>query len=144
MNDKLPEILIKAVGLVKNEIKETPPGGGNWWEDVISEVVVGSSLTDALDGLENYSNIIILYWMHRIPEGRMPLKIHPRGNQEIPVRGLFATRTPNRPNRIGKTTVSLLERRGNILKVKGLDAIDGSPVIDIKPYTPDYDSPPKQ
>jgi tRNA-Thr(GGU) m(6)t(6)A37 methyltransferase TsaA len=54
--------------------------------------------------------------------------------------GVFATRSPSRPNPIGKATVRLLSRRGNILKVRGLDAIDGSPVLDIKPYIPGYDS----
>lgn len=141
MNDELPTITLKAIGIVKNGVKEILPAGNNWWRDIISEIVIDSKLTDALDGIENYSNIIVLYWMNRIPEGKMPLKIHPRGNKEIPIRGLFATRTPNRPSRIGKTTVNLLERKGNVLKVKGLDALDGSPVIDIKPYAPDYDAP---
>ncbi|UCH42652.1 MAG: SAM-dependent methyltransferase [Dehalococcoidales bacterium] len=70
----------------------------------------------------------------------MPLRVHPRGRQELPLRGIFAVRTPNRPNRIGKATVRLIEIDDNILKVKGLDALDGSPVIDIKPYIPGYDS----
>ncbi len=74
--------------------------------------------------------------MHRRAEGEVSLKVHPMGRDEFPLVGLFATRTPNRPNRIGKTTVRLLERRGNILRVKGLDALDGSPIIDIKPYIP--------
>jgi tRNA-Thr(GGU) m(6)t(6)A37 methyltransferase TsaA len=72
--------------------------------------------------------------------GEVPLKIHPRGRQELPLLGLFATRTPNRPNPVGKAMVRLLQRRGNILRVEGLDAIDGTPVIDIKPYIPGYDS----
>jgi tRNA (Thr-GGU) A37 N-methylase len=62
------------------------------------------------------------------------------GNKVAGVQGLFAVRTPNRPNPIGKTTVRLLEKHGNILKVQGLDAIDGSLVLDIKPYIPGYDS----
>jgi tRNA (Thr-GGU) A37 N-methylase len=56
------------------------------------------------------------------------------------LQGLFAVRTPRRPNPIGKSTVRLLSRRGNILDVQGLDAIDGSLVLDIKPYIPGYDS----
>jgi tRNA (Thr-GGU) A37 N-methylase len=62
------------------------------------------------------------------------------GNKSPGLKGLFAVRTSKRPNPIGKTTVRLLERHGNILKVQGLDAIDGSPVLDIKPYIPGYDS----
>lgn len=64
------------------------------------------------------------------------LKVHPRGRQELPLTGVFATRSPIRPNSLGITTVRLLERRGNVLRVKDLDAIDGSPIIDIKPYLP--------
>ncbi len=70
----------------------------------------------------------------------MPNKIHTRHNPESPLVGLFATRSPDRPNSVAKTTVCLLERRANILKVKGLDAYDGTSVIDIKPYLPGYDS----
>jgi tRNA (Thr-GGU) A37 N-methylase len=62
------------------------------------------------------------------------------GNMSAGLKGLFTVRTPNRPNPIGLSTVKLLERRGNILKVQGLDAIDGSVVVDIKPYIPGYDS----
>jgi tRNA-Thr(GGU) m(6)t(6)A37 methyltransferase TsaA len=60
--------------------------------------------------------------------------------QELPLVGLFATRSPYRPNPVGKAAVRLLQRRGNVLRVRGLDAIDGTPVIDIKPYIPGYDS----
>jgi len=62
------------------------------------------------------------------------------GKPELPLVGRFATRSPSRPNPVGQATVKLLERHDNILKVKGLDAIDGTPVIDIKPYLPGYDS----
>ena len=141
MADELPTINLKAIGVIRNEIKERPPGGCDWWADVISEIVIDGSLTEALDGLEKFSHIIVLYWMHQLVKNEVPLKVNPRGRQEFPLTGLFATRTPNRPNRIGKATVSLLERQGNILRVKGLDALDGSPVIDIKPYIPGYDSP---
>ncbi len=139
MADELPVITLKAIGVVRNEIKQKPPAGYEW-EKVVSEIVVDSSLTEALDGLDEFSHIIVLYWMHRATSGKVPLKIHPRRRQELPLVGLFATRSPNRPNPIGKATVRLLQRQTNILKVEGLDAIDGTPVIDIKPYIPGYDS----
>lgn len=141
MADELSIMTLKAIGIVRNGVNEFRHDGCDWWDDVISEIVIEPGLNEAMDGLEECSHIIVLYWMHRIREGELPLKVHPRGRQELPVRGLFATRTPNRPNRVGKTTVSLLQRQGNILRVKGLDALDGSPVIDIKPYIPGYDSP---
>ena len=137
MAGELPGMTLKAIGIVRNEIKQ--PGRGDC-EEVISDIVVNTSLTEALDGLAGFSHIVVLYWMHRVVSGEVPLKIHPRGKPELPLLGLFATRTPNRPNKIGIATVRLLERQGNILRVKGLDAVEGTPVIDIKPYIPGYDS----
>jgi len=129
---------LKAIGIVRNGIKQPPKQG---WGEVVSEIVVNSSLAQALDGLEEFSHIIVLYWMHQVTAGgQLPTKVHPMGKQELPPVGLFATRSPNRPNPVGKATVRLLERQGNILRVVGLDAIDGTPVIDIKPYLPGYDS----
>jgi len=78
--------------------------------------------------------------MDKVVTNQLPTKVHPRGNKKLPLVGLFATRSPNRPNSIGKATVRLIKREGNVLKVRGLDAIDGTPVIDIKPYLPRYDS----
>jgi len=139
MAEELPAMSLKPIGFVRNEAKETP-AGWDWWQELISKIVIDESLTEALDGLENYSSIIVLYWMHRLKHDTIRLKIHPRGDKNNPLRGLFATRTPRRPNPIGKMTVRLLRREGNVLTVKGLDALDGSPVIDIKPYARGYDS----
>ena len=133
------EITLKPIGVVKNEVKQ-PPQPELDWQDVVSEIVVDSSLSEALDNLDEFSHIIVLYWMHRVKVGRAPTRVHPKGRQELPLVGLFASRSPYRPNPLGKATVRLLERKGNILKVEGLDAIDGTPVIDIKPYIPGYDS----
>ena len=140
MADELPAMNLKAIGVVRSGVKEPPPDQRDWWAEVVSEIEVDSRLTRALDGLEAFSHIIVLYWMHKLKSSRMPLKVHPMGRKEVPLQGIFAVRTPNRPNRIGKATVRLLQRRANILKVKGLDALDGTPVIDIKPYIPGYDS----
>ncbi len=139
MADELPAMTLKAIGIVRNGIKQKPPPGYDWGE-VISEVVIENSLTEALDGLEEFSHIVVLFWFHQVASQQISLKIHPMGKEELPLTGLFATGTPNRPNRIGRTTVRLLQRQGNILKVKGLDAIDGTPVIDIKSYNSRYDS----
>ena len=137
MANELPGKTFKAIGIVRNGIKQLPKQG---WENVASKIVVNSSLTEALDNLDEFSHIIVLYWMHQVAGNKLSTKVHPMGNQELPAVGLFATRSPNRPNPVGKATVRLLKRQGNILKVEGLDAIDGTPVIDIKPYIPGYDS----
>jgi len=136
--NELPGMHLKAIGIVRNGIKQ--PVKQNW-EKVVSHIVINSSLTEALDGLEEFSHIIVLCWMHRaVANGEKPIKVHPMGKQELPVVGRLVTRSPSRPNPVGIATVRLLQRRGNILKVQGLDAIDGTPVIDIKPYIPGYDS----
>ena len=141
MVNELPSMALTPIGIVKNAVKE-PPGTEYDWQDTVSEVVVDNSLSEALDGLENFSHIIVLYWMHQADHTEpLPNKIHPRGNPRLPLVGRFATRSPHRPNPLGKATVTLLKRQGNILKVKGLDAIDGTPIIDIKPYIPGSDSP---
>ncbi len=130
---------LRAIGIVRNKFSEPSSERLNLKEK-IAKIEIDPVLTEALDGLEGFSHIIVLYWMHHAASGKLPLKVHPMGRQDVPVQGIFAVRTPNRPNRIGKTTVRLIERQGNILRVQGLDALDGSPVLDIKPYLPGYDS----
>ena len=138
MANKLPYVTIKAIGIVRNEIKQPLREG---WEKIVSDIVVDSSLSEALDGLEEFSHIVVIYWMHQATAaGRAPTKVHPRGKPGLPLVGVFTTRSPKRPNPVGIATVRLLQRQGNILKVEGLDAIDGTPIIDIKPYIPGYDS----
>jgi tRNA-Thr(GGU) m(6)t(6)A37 methyltransferase TsaA len=136
MTSELPSMTLQAIGVVRSEIKQPSKHD---FENVISEIVIDSNLTEALDNLDEFSHIIVIYWMHQ-SRRPAPKKVHPRGNPEHSLMGVFATRSPDRPNPIGKATVRLLERRGNVLKIKGLDAIDGTPVIDIKPYIPGYDS----
>ncbi len=140
MTSELPGMTLKAIGIVRNGIKQALPAKSDWGK-IVSDIVINSTLTEALDGLEEFSHIVVLYWMHMVSAtGQVPTKVHPRGKQELPAVGLFSTRSPNRPNPVGIATVRLLQCQGNILKVEGLDAIDGTPVIDIKPYIPGYDS----
>lgn len=136
MVSELPSLTLKAIGIVRSEIKQ--PARIDF-KKVVSEIVVDRNLTEALDNLDEFSHIIVIYWIHR-QRGAAPKKVRPMGNPEHPLMGVFATRSPSRPNPIGKALVRLLKRRDNILIVKGLDAIDGTPVIDIKPYIPGYDS----
>ncbi len=139
MAEEVPEMSLKAIGFVKNGVMETPEEE-DWWAELVSEIVIDESLTASLDNLDEFSHIIILFWMHMADGSNAPLKVRPMGRKEAPPVGVFASRSPNRPNRIGKTTARLITRRGNVLKVKGLDALDGTPVVDIKPYIPGYDS----
>lgn len=104
-----------------------------------SEVVIDSALEGILDGIEGFSHLLVLYWAHCVsPEGRKLLKGHPMGRKEMPLTGIFATCSPARPNPVLVTGVRLVERKGHVLVVEGLDAVDGSPVVDIKPYVAGY------
>ncbi len=108
-------------------------------QDLISEIVIDQDLSEILDGIEGFSHILVLYWPHLIaPERRRLRKVHPMGRKDIPKKGIFATCSPARPNPVLITAVPLVERRGNILRVRGFEAVDGSPVLDIKPYNPGY------
>jgi len=103
-------------------------------KNLISKIVLRKDLSTALDDIEDYSHIYVIFWMHKISNSEIVLKVHPRGKTELPRIGVFATRAPIRPNSIGLTLTELIKRERNVLWVKGLDALDGTPVLDIKPY----------
>jgi tRNA-Thr(GGU) m(6)t(6)A37 methyltransferase TsaA len=132
----LPEITLKAIGTVRSEVKER---GREDTRDTVAEIVLDPSLAEGLDSLEDFSHVIVIYFMHK-SHATSPMKVHPRFRADNKAVGVFASRSPDRPNPLGKATVRLLERCENILKVRGLDAIDGTPVIDIKPYIPGIDA----
>ena len=99
----------------------------------VSRIQVRPEHADALLGIDDAKGLQVLYWMHRLGEhDRSRLQVHPRGDTSRPVRGVFALRSPMRPNPIGSTHVTLVRREGNDLIVSGLDALDGSPVVDLK------------
>jgi tRNA-Thr(GGU) m(6)t(6)A37 methyltransferase TsaA len=132
------DITLKPIGVVSNAVKDP---GKHDWRVVESEILVNADLTEALDRIDEYSYLVILYWMHNVkPSHRFIQKVHPRGRQDLPMVGVFASRSPARPNPIGMTTVKLLSRQDNVLRVVSLDAVDGTPVLDIKPYIPDHDA----
>lgn len=107
--------------------------------EIVCEIVILPEYENLLDGIEDFSHILVLYWPHLIdPERRKLQKVHPMGRQDLPLKGIFSTCSPARPNPVLVSAVRLLERHGNILKVEGLEAVDGSPVIDIKPYVHYY------
>jgi tRNA-Thr(GGU) m(6)t(6)A37 methyltransferase TsaA len=116
---------------VKDEIRQS--------RDAVSEIVIDEKIVEILDGIEEYSHIVVLYWAHRVPESSRALtRVHPMGRAKIPSVGIFSTCSPARPNPVLTSLVRLHEKRGNILRVSGLDAIDGSPVIDIKPFVKEF------
>ena len=104
-------------------------------KNVVSKIVFREDLTEALEGVEEFSHLFVLFWLHEMSdEGRRIMKVRPRGRSDMPLLGIFATRAPHRPNPIGLTRVKLLKVEGNVITVQGLDAFDGTPVLDIKPF----------
>jgi len=133
MNRRNPvNMTLEPIGVVNNEFERKPAGG---WQEVVSQVIIDDRWTPALEGLEGFSHIIVLFWLNRAREGIL-LHVHPQGRQDMPAVGLFATRTPMRPNPIGLRVVRLVSKEANVLNVRGLDAFNGSPVLDVKPYLP--------
>ena len=102
--------------------------------DIVSEVIVLPEFSEALTGIEQYSHLFILFHMHRLAVEPTELRIHPRGDPTLPLTGILASRGRNHPNGIGLAVVELLARDANVLQIRRLDAFDGTPVIDIKPY----------
>jgi tRNA (adenine37-N6)-methyltransferase len=128
-------IVFRPIGWVYNQV---PGSRYADWEDVISDIVLDDELAPALDGIEDYSHVVVLFHIAGVTrKQRQILRLHPRDRQDVPVVGVFATRTQYRPNPIGLTIVRLLERQGNRLRVSGLDAYNETPVLDIKGYAPD-------
>jgi tRNA-Thr(GGU) m(6)t(6)A37 methyltransferase TsaA len=125
------------IGFVRNAIetahRETP------WESIESEIVIDERWRDALKGLDQFSHIWIIFYIDRVP-APSALQIHPMKKPDLPLVGIFATRSPQRPNPIGIRAAELLSVRENVLRVRGLDALNGTPVLDLKPYIPRGDA----
>ncbi|HET90410.1 MAG TPA: SAM-dependent methyltransferase [Chloroflexi bacterium] len=122
-------IVYRAIGHVENEFDEPAPPSEI--RAVESRIVLDLSLTEGLKGLEPGRQVMVVFCFHR-SQG-FDLLQHPRGDRSRPRRGVFALRSPRRPNPIGVTMVDLVAIEGNVLYVQGLDAINGTPVLDLKP-----------
>ncbi len=104
------------------------------WQQREALIEVDPAWAEALDGIEAFSHIWLLWWLDRGDAPPEALRIHPEGRPEMPLVGIFATRSPRRPNPLAMTVVQLLERQGRYLRVRGLDACQGTPILDVKPY----------
>jgi len=137
----LPAITLRPIGYVRNGVKAPRPEG---WEDVVSRIIIRPDLEDALLGLDQWSHVMVVFWPHLIPPEVLGSKhrLHPRDDPENPLQGVLATRSQIRPNPLLVTSVRLLSVKGNVLRVKGLDAVEGTPVLDVKPYIARFDSVP--
>ena len=124
------EIIMKPVAFVRNSRKNL---SDDFWGDVVSEIELADHIpTESFNGIESFSHIEIIFHFH-LSDKPIIYSRHPRGNPAWPEVGIFAQRNKNRPNSLGLTTVKLISREGRKLIMNHLDAIDGTPVIDIKP-----------
>ena len=123
---------VQAVGWVKSQGDRT-------------YVEIEPQYAPALKGLEGFSHLWVVYWFHEndTPERRATLQVHPRRDPANPLTGVFACRAPERPNLIGLTAVRIVKITGNVVEVSGLDARDGTPIVDLKPYIPKGDAIPE-
>ncbi len=127
----MEKITLTPIGYVKtnavgDEVKD---------KSIISQIILFEAFAEGLSGISGFFFFFVLFYLNKISEKqRKTLKVHPRGRQDIPLTGVFAARTMLRPNPIGLTLVELLKVESNVLTVRGLDAYDATPVLDIKPY----------
>lgn len=110
-------------------------------KETACQLVIKKEFTELLDGLEEFSHALVLYWPHLIDQEKRKLKkVHPMGRKDLPLTGIFATRSPARPNPILVSVVKIIERKANTVTVMGFEAVDGSPILDIKPHVKSYDT----
>jgi tRNA-Thr(GGU) m(6)t(6)A37 methyltransferase TsaA len=148
--DTAKQFVFRQVGVVRtkatdDEVKEKS-------EQQKATVEIFPEFQEALDGLDGFSHIFVLSYLHKLrPEQIGPLKVKPRRflraglkPEEVPFVGVFSIESPTRPNPIGLSLVKLVRREGRMLFVEGLDVFNGTPVLDIKPYTETYRADPYQ
>lgn len=132
----MQDIIMQAIGNVENSIKDKKDV--SWGED-ISTIILKEEYYTGLSGLENFSHAIVIYYLDKAKYDKKHLQRRPQNRDDMPLVGIFSQRGKDRPNRIGMTSVQIISVNDKSLTVKGLDAIDGTPVLDIKPYYPVYD-----
>jgi tRNA-Thr(GGU) m(6)t(6)A37 methyltransferase TsaA len=132
-------IVYRPIGVVHNHVHESRPDG---WAEVKSDIILRDDLAEALDPIEGFSHVIVVFDLDRVPESVRRHRITVGNEEAPPERGVLATRSQLRPNAIGVSVVEIVHRRKGVLRVRGLDALNGSPVLDLKPYLPQYDAVP--
>ena len=128
---------VDTIGAVRSPVKEAVDRS---WGGVVSEIHLKPELAPGLNGLDAFSHVLVVYYMHKSswhPE--TDLVRRPQGRNDMPLIGIFAQRAKHRPNPFGITAAQVVSVERNVVRVRGLDAIDGTPVLDIKPYFPAYD-----
>jgi tRNA-Thr(GGU) m(6)t(6)A37 methyltransferase TsaA len=133
-DNAIRKIEMNPVGFVRR----VSPDENERDKSLVSQIVLIEGLALALDGVDEWSHIYVIYWLDQVARAEEPIVHFPSSKTDSPPLGIFATRAPIHPNPIGLTLVELVKREENVLWVRGLDAYDGTPVLDIKPY-PDWE-----
>ena len=130
-------ILLDPVAIVKNV---RTAATDDFWGEIISEIVLLDHIpTEAFENIEQFSHLEIIYYFDKVDKSKIVYSGRPRGNPDYPVMGIFSQRKKDRPNQLGLCTVELIGHIGRSIKVKYLDAIDDTPVLDIKPVFKEFE-----
>lgn len=131
-------INIEPIGTVHCPVTQMSQGN---WAQVVSEIHLDPALAGGLQGLEGFSHVLVVFWLNQIAafDPQKQLLRKPRGMDDMHELGVFAQRTKYRPNPIGVTAVELVGIRDHVVSVRGLDALEGTPVLDMKPYIDAFD-----
>ena len=133
------QVELNYIGVIKSELKNIDQCPMQGHEGApAARVEIYPPYRDAMKRVKPGSRLVLLTWFHRAV--RTTLQVHPRNNSDNPLTGVFLTRSPNRPNPVGLHEVRVLEVDETGLMVEPMEALDNTPVIDIKPYIPGYDS----
>lgn len=133
-------MILTQIGTVRNAVSPVADCG---WGSIESFVEIRQDLRAGLLGLQEFSHAMVVTWLHLSPwDPAVHLLRHPRDREDLPLTGLFAHRARHRPNPIGVTTVEILSVESDGVRVRGLDAIDGTPILDLKPHVPRIDCAP--
>jgi len=137
-SDAMAPIELRPIGIVRSTVTEQRDID---WGLVESTIELVPGLDGALAGIETFSHALVVTYLHQASfDAAVHLRRRPRGLAEMPLVGIFAQRAKDRPNPIGITAVRVLAVVDGALRVQGLDAIDGTPVLDVKPYVPEFDA----
>jgi tRNA-Thr(GGU) m(6)t(6)A37 methyltransferase TsaA len=126
-----PDFVLRPIGWIESPVSD-PSAASRQGDEGAPDcwLAFEPDIREALDGLRPGDDIVVITWLHLAD--RSVLRVHPRGDINRPMRGVFATRSQHRPNPLGIHTVTILDVEGTRIHVKGLEAIDGTPIIDVK------------
>ncbi|MDQ0898992.1 MULTISPECIES: tRNA (N6-threonylcarbamoyladenosine(37)-N6)-methyltransferase TrmO [unclassified Paenibacillus] len=128
---------VKPIAYIRNSREAIED---DYWGNIVSTIELTSEFSEeSVQGIEDFSHLEVIFYFNQVQDDHIQFDArHPRNNIEYPKVGIFAQRGKNRPNKLGLTTVEVLKREGKIIYIKGLDAINGTPVLDLKPVMKEF------